>query len=672
MKTWNFKMFMVMAAVAVSVPGSPGDTSKVLKARRITNPPVLDGRLDDSCWINAPLATDFKDQFFGTRVTDKTFACVVYDSLNIYVSFQCLEAEPEKIVALETRRDGIFENDDHVVFVVDPFHAHLVQYRSCFMVNANGVQCSEIAGGRATKTEWKGDWRAAAARHDSGWNAELVIPFTILDYPSRTGPQLIGLNFKRRHQHQDINAFWANIGPQNHTENDGHWDGVVFPKKQKPLSILGYAFAGMDSLKAPVVNGGLNLKYQKSSDLTFVTSVNPDFSNVEQEVESIDFSYRERYYPDHRPFFQEGGDIIRNGSWDFYSRRVPQFDLGLKAYGKSGRLTFAGLNCTRFEKADRINTLVNTTKDKTDPVKRNDLVLATKMDVGRSSVVPVQYTRYDRQGRWGHSLSIRPDFRWNKLKIGCAWVGTQTPGDSAGSDNFAHIGWDSPRLFCGTYGYYVTPEFELINGLVPYNDAKGGGGYFGLQNEWRKGFLKRAWCKVEASRTDRINNDPYTNEIELKGFVHFRKDFTAEIDLEKGRYEEHRDWTATLELAGNADNQYNEYGINASYGRLASMDYRFVEPFAGIRLFKKLSLIWRSQFLFHEEEIKLHMIEANFDFTSERCVNTRLVYQAGKFNGFIAYRQTVRKGMDAYVIIGDPNADEMRERVLVKIVVPLV
>ena len=76
---------------------------KSISAVRATNPPQIDGKLDDLCWQEAPKATGFVDQFFDKIVKDQTIAYILYDDENIYVAFRCFESQPDKIVANETK-----------------------------------------------------------------------------------------------------------------------------------------------------------------------------------------------------------------------------------------------------------------------------------------------------------------------------------------------------------------------------------------------------------------------------------------------------------------------------------------------------------------------------------------------------------------------------------------
>ena len=284
---------------------SQTDATKLLEAVRTSEPPKINGTLDDLCWKKAPSATDFVDIFFDKLAPDQIVVYLLYDDENIYIAFRCYDSQPERIIARETKRDSSLWNDDHFSFWIDPFHAHQSQYRSSSTVNAIGTQTSKIAGGRASKTEWKGDWKAAASRTHDGWTGEMAIPFAILSHPAIDEPATIGMNFARKQQRTEVYSFWSNIGPQYYTEKDRYLVGLVFPNRRakRLLAIMTYAFGGVESVESDdetnyetTFRAGLDAKYPITSEMTFVASVNPDFSNVAQIVESIDFSYRKKPY----------------------------------------------------------------------------------------------------------------------------------------------------------------------------------------------------------------------------------------------------------------------------------------------------------------------------------------------------------------------------------------
>ena len=77
-------------------------------------------------------------------------------------------------------------------------------------------------------------------------------------------------------------------------------------------------------VKDSLVSTGIDIRYQPRSDLTGMVSVNPDFSQVEQAVSDISFSYSEKAIKDNRPFFAEGRGYFakEDDNSIFYSNRV--------------------------------------------------------------------------------------------------------------------------------------------------------------------------------------------------------------------------------------------------------------------------------------------------------------------------------------------------------------
>ena len=62
--------------------------TEIVKAFKISSPPVIDGILDESVWKEAPAFSDFKSFIpdFGKEVPQRTKAWVAYDEENIYLS----------------------------------------------------------------------------------------------------------------------------------------------------------------------------------------------------------------------------------------------------------------------------------------------------------------------------------------------------------------------------------------------------------------------------------------------------------------------------------------------------------------------------------------------------------------------------------------------------------
>ncbi len=81
---------------------------------------------------------------------------------------------------------------------------------------------------------------------------------------------------------------------------------------------------------------GWDAKQHILGGLQWQLTINPDFRNIEDVIETIDFTYVPRQLPDRRPFFSEGQGYFPSSDI-FYSRFIEEVVGGLKLFGKTGR-----------------------------------------------------------------------------------------------------------------------------------------------------------------------------------------------------------------------------------------------------------------------------------------------------------------------------------------------
>ena len=74
-------------------------------------------------------------------------------------------------------------------------------------------------------------WNVAAKIVDDGWIVEMEIPWDMLNYPDSDDPIDIGINFDRGHPRTGENSWWSEVPFIEDNRKDGHWVGVVPPKK---------------------------------------------------------------------------------------------------------------------------------------------------------------------------------------------------------------------------------------------------------------------------------------------------------------------------------------------------------------------------------------------------------------------------------------------------------
>ena len=352
-----------------------------LRPTRTDVRPDIDGRLDDRVWRSAVRVTEFVQQqpLDGAPPTEDTEAWISYDSQNLYLAFHAHYADPGIMRANRVDRDQAFR-DDNITVYFDPF---LDQQRAyTFSVNGYGVQGDAIIsargrggggrrgggggggfGGRGIPwgdDSWDALFDSGAQIVGDGFTAEMAIPFKSLRYPRREGdvPHRWGFQIVREIRGKDENVVWAPIsrGVAGFLPQMGLLEGMTDLSLSRNLEIMPVATAiqlgSLDTASGDFVGGraepegGVNVKYGITSNLTADFTFNPDFSQIETDRPQIEINQRfALFYPELRPFFLEGAEIFNVfGPINFvHTRTIRDPDWGAKITGKVGRTSIGFL-----------------------------------------------------------------------------------------------------------------------------------------------------------------------------------------------------------------------------------------------------------------------------------------------------------------------------------------
>ena len=347
-----------------------------LRPPRTRERPRVDGRLDDAVWRDALHVTDFVQQnpVEGAPATEATDVWIAYDSQNFYLAVHAHYADPGLMRANRIDRDQAFE-DDNVAIYFDTFLDQNRAYR--FSVNGYGVQGDAIVNARgysrssrgrrtgsysSTRNEiptgdssWDALFESGGRIVGDGFTAEMAIPFKSLRYPAR-GPDVPhrwGFQIVREVRGKDENQVWAPVtrNVSGFLTQVGVLEGLTNLSLSRNLEILptftASQHAALDARgdfvgKDPAPEGGLNVKYGITSNLTADVTVNPDFSQIESDLPQIEVNQRFALrYPELRPFFLEGAEIFQIlGPLTFvHTRTIVDPEFGAKLTGKLGDTT---------------------------------------------------------------------------------------------------------------------------------------------------------------------------------------------------------------------------------------------------------------------------------------------------------------------------------------------
>jgi hypothetical protein len=121
---------------------------------------------------------------------------------------------------------------------------------------------------------------------------------------------------------------------------------------------------------------------------------------------------------------------------------------------------------------------------------------------------------------------------------------------------------------------------------------------------------------------------------------------------------------------------YRRGGAFILKGRRADGAYTYSTLDQGFRPMKDLSVIVNAEYTHLEPpspdayHAYQSALTATYDLTTEKCISARVIARDVGISAFAAYRQVVRRCMDGYVLVGDPDPQRagFAKRVAVKLI----
>jgi len=337
---------------------SPDSTKPRVKAYRIESDLVLTGKLSDPRWnLAQPVELGFEVMpGENTPAPQKTSVRILYNSDHIYVGFDCKDTNPSAIRAHITDRDKIFD-DDIVGIILDTYGDLQRSYE--FMVNPYGIQADLMRVGNHEDPSFDTVWKTSADIGESGWSAEMAIPFKSLRFPSEREQTWVALLFRVYPRTSRDQLSWTRYDRNNPCFmcQGGLIEGITDVQSTNSVELLPYVVGQQSgslidnsdpasSFENGKVNGrvGGGIRYSPGPDLSVEAVVNPDFSQVESDATQISVnSTFALNYPEKRPFFLYGADLFQNSIGTVYSRTINNPIASARVMGKSGSLSYGYL-----------------------------------------------------------------------------------------------------------------------------------------------------------------------------------------------------------------------------------------------------------------------------------------------------------------------------------------
>ena len=402
-----------------------------VRAVRLDQSIDFDGVLDEAIYGTVPAISGFIQLTpdVGAAATERTEAWVLFDETNIYVSARVWDSAPEsQWVANEMRRDTsqLRQNDTFAV-LFDTFYDRRNGVH--FYTNPLGARADQQFTNEGNpNSDWNPVWDVRTGRFDGGWTVEMEIPFKTLRYRSEP-PHIWGIQLRRAIRRKNEWVYLTRLPVASgagggargmfRVSQAGSLVGLEPPSAGRNIELKPYAIGGLttDMSATPVkineasADGGIDVKYGITQNLTADFTWNTDFAQVEVDERQVNLTRFPLFFPEKREFFLEGrgifsfasGGVTRAASVAraaapgffgdvnvpqlFYSRkigleegRVVPIVGGARVTGKVGRFDVGLLNIHAGEEAV------------SDSKPTNFTVVRLRRDILRRSSVGAMFT----------------------------------------------------------------------------------------------------------------------------------------------------------------------------------------------------------------------------------------------------------------------------------------
>jgi len=536
----------------------------VLQVSPVAGRIVIDGEMDDAGWQACRRANNFAEYRPGdnSRPPVDTEVLVTYDENNLYLGFVCHD-DPQSVRASLRDRDDIF-TDDFIGIILDTYGDAAWAYE--LFVNPLGIagDLRWTPNGEDMSFDLVFDSRGKVTA--TGYQVEVSVPFASLRFPERD-EQTWRATFWRTHPRSSRAQYsWAAIDRDEPCFpcQFGTLTGIRGVKRGTNLEILpsvtgsqfgslrdsGVPGSGLDNHN-PDADVGLNLRYSFTSSLVGDAAVNPDFSQVEADAQQIDVnSTFKLFYPERRPFFQEGSDLFETFIDAVYTRSINDPMGAAKLTGRMNRTSIGYIGAR-----DEHTPIILPYEERSDFLlgERSDAhVLRVKQTILSDSYIGTLVTdrRFDGGGSgtvFGGDATLRflKNYRFEAQMLGSRTHEPVAPqydsqlsqttfdggkhtasldGETySGHALYASVERDARRWNVNLDYYQTSPTFRADNGFVTQTDNRRAIAWTGLffrpDNKW----LDEVEPQVEVARVWNFADVRKDEWLVPQLFVRFKK-----------------------------------------------------------------------------------------------------------------------------------------------------
>lgn len=306
----------------------PDSIKRTIRATEIFSSLNVDGFLKETYWNQVAPVSDFTEiePFQGEKPHFSTEVKVLYNRKYLYFGIFSRDSLGKKAIrATDFKRDFNIRQHDQINLVFDGFNDR--RNAMSFAANPYGVQLDQLVfDDTYYDIDWDGLWRVRTSRTDSGWVAEIAIPWQTLRYPKSTDTiQEWGFNVYRNRRLSNEGSAFAPF-PRAFTSHRMDYAGLLTnlrPPPPKPnIRIQPFLLGSYDrykgfgsEVKPESTNAkiGGDVKWAISPNAVLDLTANTDFAQADADRQVNNVTRFSVFFPERRQFFLENASLFGVG-----------------------------------------------------------------------------------------------------------------------------------------------------------------------------------------------------------------------------------------------------------------------------------------------------------------------------------------------------------------------
>lgn len=344
---WTPPVFAASASLALQIP-------------RVDAGPALRADLSDPAWQKAAKVQLSYDRLVHGAAVEPTTAYLLTDGKSMYVAFDATQTRTPIVMNQRTNNVGV-DTDDEVKVSLWPGGRNGINYQFIATPAAVKYQYS------TENSNYEPSWDVVAASKSNRYVVVMRIP---LDVMRGARPTWL-LNMTRYEVTTGSLYAWSGgenfqgTTDVNYAEPLLNMPKVAAARPKARFGIYGLADERSAALGGFTSRTGADVAIPITSGTSLVAAIHPDFSNVENDQQTISPTAFRRFYNETRPFFTQGSNFYNVYECDacpnegsLYTPAIPTPRDGYAIEGHEGAFSFGGFDAVGVDRNDAAQSLV--------------------------------------------------------------------------------------------------------------------------------------------------------------------------------------------------------------------------------------------------------------------------------------------------------------------------